>query len=398
MADNTLDFTTNSTFDFNEQLVELRSRRDSLTHRKSIAERFVETATIQIAQVDEQISVIMQFADMDDINTIPTAQNFIEDLATSRLEAHPGRTDKVRRGAMTAKEKEKMERQDEEKEKKKEEDARPMDKSQKRQPQRPAQPGEAVKPEEPIKTPAERQEAIREKLMQKDPRKQKEGLEELKKPENKDLGKDDPEFQKLVKDSDKRVMKFDKIRESLRKNLKELMQSDSDVVKKNLNELRAGRIGSGIAGFKEISKSTDNRFNNVAKAAKGLCDNVAQLYKEFDIKPEEALSREALNEAKPLFTRQTGEKSNEDKAIDRNSRQNRYMGESNELSESERAAFAMVKRVYGVDADKLPVADAKTTREMEIVRMIVREDFINTENKNTKATLIAPAMMGKGSR
>ncbi len=378
--------------DLNAQLKELEHERDSILYRKGVADRFSRTATIRINELDEQILLLNQFIGNDDINTIKPMADIFEDLTISRLEAHPSRTDKVRRGAMSPKEKAKMreEEQREEEKKKEENQSQPNDKSVPQQPQRPKQPGEKTKPEEPIKTPEERQEAIREKLMQKDPRKQKEGLEELKKPQNKDLGKDDPEFQKLVKDSGKRVEKFDKIRDSLRKNLKELMQSDSDVVKKNLGELRAGRIGSGMAGFKEISQSTDTRFNQVAKAAKGLCENVAQLYKEFDIKPEEALSREAMNEAKPLFTRQTGTKSNEDMAIDRNSRQNRYMGESQELSAEERAAFARVKRVYGVDADKLPPADAKTKQEMEIVRLIVREDLHNSENK-TKASLIMPA-------
>ncbi len=387
MADNNIDTEM--------QLAELKHRRNSLLHRKGVADHFSQTAETEIAKIDKEIQRI---TGPDDINSIKPKQSIIDDLSISRLEAHPSRNDKVHRGAMTPKEKERMEKEAEEKEKKREENARPAnDKSQPQQPQRPKQPGDHTPPQEPIKTPEERQEGIRQKLIQKDPRKQKEGLEELRKPENKDLGKDDPEFQKLVKNSEKRVMRFDKIRESLRKNLRELMQSDSEVVKKNLDKLRAGNIGSGIAGFKEISKSTDTRFNCVAKAAKGLCDNVEALYKEFDIKPAEALSRETLNEAKPMITRQTGEKSNEDKAIDRNSRQNRYMGESNELSEAERAAYATVKRVYGVDADKLPPTDAKTSREMEIVRLIVREDLINSENK-TKAALITPAMMGKGSR
>ncbi len=392
MADNEINF--------NEQIAELTRRRDSLAYRKKVADHFSETAGVEIEKIDNEIATIQLFVGQDTVNTIKPKQNAIEDLSISRLEAHPSPLDKVRRGAMTAKEKEKNEREAEEEEKKREEAARPAnDKSQPQQPQQPKQPGESTKPDEPIKTPEERQEAVREKLMQKDPRKQKEGLEELKKPENKDLGKNDPEFQKLVKDSDKRVMKFDKIRESLRKNLRELMQSDSDVVKKNLDHLRAGRIGAGMAGFKEIGKSTDSRFNSVAKAAKGLYENVTALYKEFDIKPEEALSRETLNEAKPMITRQTGEKSKEDKAIDRNSRQNRYMGESKELSEAEHEAYATIKQAYGIDADKLPPTNAKTSHEMEIVRLIVREDLINTENKNTKATLITPAMMSaKGGR
>mgnify|MGYP001552529768 CR=1 FL=1 len=198
-----------------------------------------------------------------------------------------------------------------------------------------------------------------------------------------------------MKESSKRVERFDKIRESLRKNLKELMQSDSEVVKKNMAELRAGRIGSGVAGFQEIARSTDTRFNSVAQAAKGLCQNVAALYKEFDIKPEEALSREALNEARPTFTRQTGNKTNDDKAVDRNSRQNRYMGESNELSEEERLAYAKVKKLFGVDADKLPPVDAKTKEEMAIVRAIIHEDAQKPNGKLKPAMIIQSTNEGR---
>ena len=76
-----------------------------------------------------------------------------------------------------------------------------------------------------------------------------------------------------------------------------------------------------------------------------------------------------------------GTKSNEDKAIDRNSRQNRYLGESNELSEEERHTFKVIKDVYGIEAEKLPPADAKTQKDMEIVRSIVHETALNPRGK-----------------
>lgn len=380
---------------FIERLKELQKERQSLDYRKSIAERFLKTAQAKLNEIDEEMTLINEFIGEADIND-PKAFREItaEDIAL--LEMHPSATDHVRRGAMTPKEKvqraKELKEEAEEKAKQEAEEIRPNDKS---RPQQPKRAGEKTEPEQPIKTPEERQAIITEKLKQKDPRKQKEGLEELKKPENKDLGKDDPEFQKLVKESSKRVERFDKIRESLRKNLKELMQSDSEVVKKNMAELRAGRIGSGVAGFQEIARSTDTRFNSVAQAAKGLCQNVAALYKEFDIKPEEALSREALNEARPIFTRQTGNKTNDDKAVDRNSRQNRYMGESNELSEEERLAYAKVKKLFGVDADKLPPIDAKTKEEMAIVRAIIHEDAQKPNGKLKPAMIIQSTNEGR---
>ena len=380
---------------FIERLKELQKERQSLDYRKSIAERFLKTAQAKLNEIDEEMTLINEFIGEADIND-PKAFREItaEDIAL--LEMHPTATDRVRRGAMTPKEKvqraKELKEEAEEKAKQEAEEIRPNDKS---RPQQPKRAGEKTEPEQPIKTPEERQASITEKLKQKDPRKQKEGLEELKKPENKDLGKDDPEFQKLVKESSKRVERFDKIRESLRKNLKELMQSDSEVVKKNIAELRAGRIGSGVAGFQEIARSTDTRFNSVAQAAKGLCQNVAALYKEFDIKPEEALSREALNEARPTFTRQTGNKTNDDKAVDRNSRQNRYMGESNELSEEERLAYAKVKKLFGVDADKLPPVDAKTKEEMAIVRAIIHEDAQKPNGKLKPAMIIQSTNEGR---
>ena len=375
--------------DFKKELENLYGQLFDLVRRKGVADHFSVTAQSKIDDIKEQIDVVRSFLDAEEINSIKQLEDRFNDQVM-RLDMRVRKGDTVRRGALTAKEKEAQAKEyEKEKEKRKEENDRPNDKSRPNQPKQPPKAGEAEKPEQ-LLPPQERQAAITEKLKQKDPRKQKEGLEELKKPQNKDLGKDDPTFQKLVKNADKRVERFDKVKDSLRKNLKTLMQSDSDVIKKNLADIRAGRIGSGVMGLKEVSNSTDGRFNEVAKAAKGVVENVGELYKEFDIKPEEALSREALNEAKPTFTRQTGIKSKEDMAIDRNSRQNRYMGESKELSVEERHVYKRIKDNFGMEADKLPAADAQTVRDMELVRNIVKEVALNPQG-NVKPTMIKPS-------
>ena len=378
-----------SSFDFQQQLELLNRQKADLLHRKKVADHFSQTAQRKLDEIDEQIFIIKGFLGEKDTNVIKPPEVF-DDKTNERFPLNP--TPKKFEPRLIVKGKSEEEAENEETEKKEKEaatqqaqQARP---NQPQQPRTPPQPDQPQQPQQPQElTPAERLEQIRQKLTQRDPRKQKEGLEELKKPENKELGKDDPVFQKLQKNAEKRVQRFDKIRESLRKNLKTLMQSDSEVVKKNLDHIRAGRIGMGMAGMKEIGKTTDPRFNDVAKAAKGLFENVSALYKEFDIKPEEALSREALNEAKPTFTRQMGFKSKEDKDIDRNSRQNRWLGQSNELSEEERHTYKKIKDIYGVEVDKLPPVDAQTQKDMWIIREIVKE------TAQTTTTKIKPALL-----
>ena len=319
-----------------------------------------------------------------DTNEIKPLEVF-DDKTNERFQANPAPQKFEPRLIVKGKQEEDAENEETEK-KEKEAFTQQAQPNQPQQPRTPPQPNQPQQPQQqPELTPAERLEQIRQKLTQRDPRKQKEGLEELKKPENKELGKDDPVFQKLKKNAEKRVQRFDKIRESLRKNLKTLMQSDSEVVKKNLDHIRAG--GMGMAGMKEIGKTTDPRFNDVAKAAQGLFENVSALYKEFGIKPEEALSREALNEAKPTFTRQMGFKSKEDKDIDRNSGQNRWLGQSNELSEEERHTYKKIKDIYGVEVDKLPPVDAQTQKDMWIIREIIKE------TAQTTTTKIKPALL-----
>lgn len=370
------------------QLKDLYRQRMDLIHRKSVADRFSETARKKLEEIEEQITILQQFMGSEETNNLKEQHTF-DEASNQRLDIQLQKLHIDQGLVLDAKQKEEQKEEEKEKEKEKQEKEAVLPPRLKAaQPQQPARPDEPQQQQgQQELTPEQRKELIRQKLSERDPRKQKQGLDELKKPENKDLGKDDPVFQKLQKNAEKRVEKFEKIRESLRKNLKTLMQSDSDVVKKNLAEIRAGRIGSGLAGMKEIGKSTDGRFNEVAGAAHGLFQNVAALYKEFDIKPEEALSRSALDEARPTFTRQMGFKSKADKEIDRNSNQNTYMGQSNELSEEERNAYKKIKEAYGVEVDKLPPVDAQTQRDMDIVRDIVRETAQNPNGK-IKPTLI----------
>ena len=375
-----------SSFDFQQQLELLNRQKADLLHRKKVADHFSQTAQRKLDEIDEQILIIKGFLGEKDTNEIKPLEVF-DDKTNERFQANPAPQKFEPRLIVKGKQEEDAENEETEK-KEKEAFTQQAQPNQPQQPRTPPQPNQPQQPQQqPELTPAERLEQIRQKLTQRDPRKQKEGLEELKKPENKELGKDDPVFQKLQKNAEKRVQRFDKIRESLRKNLKTLMQSDSEVVKKNLDHIRAGRIGMGMAGMKEIGKTTDPRFNDVAKAAQGLFENVSALYKEFGIKPEEALSREALNEAKPTFTRQMGFKSKEDKDIDRNSGQNRWLGQSNELSEEERHTYKKIKDIYGVEVDKLPPVDAQTQKDMWIIREIIKE------TAQTTTTKIKPALL-----
>lgn len=377
------DFSFDAT-DFQFQLEILNRQRTELLRRKQVADRFSETARQKLSEIDAQIALIKDILGEKD-PLIRQQKEWPETPLNERLETAP---QKARFEPVLI-----VKAKQEEEENKKEEAFQANQagaNNSQQHPQTPPQPNQPGNPQQqPLQelSPAERLEKIRQKLTQRDPRQQKEGLEELKKPENKDLGKDDPVFQKLQKNAEKRVLRFDKIRENLRKNLKTLMQSDSEIVKRNLDHIRAGRIGMGMAGMKEIGKSTDPRFNEVARAAKGLFDNVCALYKEFGIKPEEALSREALNEAKPTLTRQMGFKSKEDKEVDRNSRQNRWWGQSNELSEEERHIYKKIRDAYGVEADKLPPIDAQTKNDMGIIREIVQE------TARAPASKIKPAVM-----
>lgn len=382
--------------DFQKQLEALYREKQELLRRKLVADKFSETARKKLEDIDEQIAIMKQFIGSEEINTLKPVEVF-DDLTHKRFDnaAFPGQVKgKV---ILSAEKIEELKEKELEEEKEKREAQQPLTPAQQAaQPKQPARPNDPQQPQKPIETPEQKTERIRQQLSQRDPRKQQDALEELKKPENKDLAKDDPVFQKLKKNAEKRVERFKKVRLSLRKNLKTLMQSDSEVVKKNMDELRAGRIGSGLAGMKEIGKSTDARFNDVAKACKGLFENVEELYKEFDIQPKEALSREAMNDAKPLFTRQMGFKSKEDREIDRNSRQNKFMGQSNELSEEERHTYKIKLRdMYGVNVDQLPAIDAETHKDMRIIREIIKEDAQAAHNEvRNPAALMAATVRG----
>ena len=234
---------TEDGLNFLERLEELEQQRSSLIHRREVANRFIQTATLLLRDVNAEIELLRQFIDGEEINTIQPMEQISDDFLRSKFLEQGIIPEQPRRGAMTAKEKEKRVKEAEEEKTKRKESAlpNPTDKS---RPAQPMQPNQPVQPEQPIKTPEERKEDITKKLTQRDPREQKKGLEELKKPENKDLGKDDPEFQKLIKDSKKRVEKFDKIQESLRKNLREFT-GGTLIERKQLYESRGRGKGTG---------------------------------------------------------------------------------------------------------------------------------------------------------
>jgi len=150
--------------------------------------------------------------------------------------------------------------------------------------------------------------------------------------------------------------------------------------------LRAGKVGSAVAGLKEISSSV--KFDNeVGMAAKGVVKGVEDLYKMFNIKPEEALNKEMLEEARPVFTHQMAEKGRNDREIDLKSRQNKVWGESRELTDEERAALKRIAQSTG--SDKLPSESKK--EDMKLVK-----DLLVDTVKSAKAKTIVPPIIAKG--
>ncbi len=263
----------------------------------------------------------------------------------------------ARRGAMTKKEKDEMY----EEAKKKQQDDRAHSKGQPANRQnRPLRPGEKpVQPDFNRMTPEQKKEFINQKLKNKDPREQKQGLEILKKPENKEFLQEmmqDKEFQKTFQNAEKMVGKYDKIRDSMRKNLKSLMRSSSDVVKLQISRLRAGKVGQSVSGLKEIASSV--RFDNeVGKAAGGVVKGVEEMYKLFGIKPEESLNKQLLEEAKPIFTHQMAEKGKNDREVDLKSKQNKVWGETKEITDKEKAVVQEISSQKG--AENLPKVEKK---------------------------------------
>ena len=276
----------------------------------------------------------------------------------------------ARRGAMTKKEKDEM--VEEAKKKQKEERSTSTGQPVNR-PNRPLRPGEKpVQPDFNKMTPDQKKEFINKKLKNKDPREQKEGLEILKKPENKEFFQEmmkDKEFQKTFQNAEKMVGKYDKIRDSMRKNLKSLMRSSSDVVKLQISRLRSGKVGSAVSGLKEIAGSV--RFDNeVGKAAGAVVKGVEEMYKLFGIKPEESLNKQILEEAKPIFTHQMAEKGKNDREIDLKSKQNKIWGETKEITDKEKQVVQEISLRQG--SENLP----KVEKKDDVKQVVDKEEEI----------------------
>lgn len=273
----------------------------------------------------------------------------------------------ARRGAMSKKEKDEL--VEEAKKKQKEERSASTGQPVNR-PNRPLRPGEKpMQPDFSKMTPDQKKDFINKKLKNKDPREQKEGLEILKKPENKEFFQEmmkDKEFQKTFQNAEKMVGKYDKIRDSMRKNLKSLMRSSSDVVKLQISRLRSGKVGSAVSGLKEISSSV--RFDNeVGKAAGAVVKGVEEMFKLFGIKPEESLNKQILEEAKPIFTHQMAEKGKNDREIDLKSKQNKIWGETKEITDQEKKVVQEISLKQG--SENLPKVEKK-----DDVKQVVDKD------------------------
>lgn len=263
----------------------------------------------------------------------------------------------ARRGAMSKKEKDELveEAKKKQKEERSNSSGQPVNK-----PNRPLRPGEKpIQPDFNKMTPDQKKDFINKKLKNKDPREQKQGLEILKKPENKEFLQEmmkDKDFQKTFQNAEKMVGKYDKIRDSMRKNLKSLMRSSSDVVKLQISRLRSGKVGSAVSGLKEIAGSV--RFDNeVGKAAGSVVKGVEEMYKLFGIKPEESLNKQILDEAKPIFTHQMAEKGKNDREVDLKSKQNKVWGETKEITDQEKAVVQEISTKQG--AENLPKVEKK---------------------------------------
>lgn len=373
--------------EFVKQLEELERHKQQLLHGRGVAGRFLSNSEKRLNEIDDQIQIIHQFLDAEGVENTILPPDSLDERENKIFEIHPRRRDLIQQ--MTVKEKKALLKEaEEEREAKEESVERVTDPNQPQQPQQPRQPNDfgktPIPEQQKLLTLDERKDAIRKKLSERDPRKMKEGLTELKKPENKDLTDDDPAFSKLIKNAEGKVNKYDKIQDSMRRNLKTLMQSASDVVKMRIADLRAGRIGAGVVGLKEISNSA-SFGNEVAGAANKVVNGVKELYKEFDIKPEEALSKELLEEARPIFTREMSEKSVSDRDIDLHSRQNKLWGDTKEITDEELETLKKIKELTGTD--KLPPVAKK--EDMKLVKDIVTEIAKNPQGRGPVTTIIA---------
>ncbi|MBQ8251612.1 MAG: hypothetical protein IJY92_06870 [Alphaproteobacteria bacterium] len=371
----------------NDKIKNLRRYRRWLKRGLNFVGVFIQEKTLELKDIEQQLEQLeISFLDPSErkAKAVLPAE-MLSNTGAQEMTIGIGYRGQARRGALTKKEKEELVEVAEKKKKAEREGASAQPGQQPGKPR----PGDKVQQPWKLMTPAEKKAFITKKLKEKDPRQQKEAIDLLKKPENKpflDEFMKDKEFEKTYKNAETMVGKYDKIRTSIRKNLKTLMRSSSDVVKAQVSLLRAGKVGSAVAGLKEISSSV--KFDNdVGMAAKGVVKGVEDLYKMFNIKPEEALNKEMLEEARPVFTHQMAEKGRNDREIDLKSRQNKVWGESRELTDEERAALKRIAQSTG--SDKLPSESKK--EDMKLVK-----DLLVDTVKSAKAKTIVPPIIAKG--
>lgn len=372
----------------NNKLRNLKRYRRWLKKGLTFVNAFVQKKTLELKEIEDQLEMLeISFLDPSErkVKAVVPAEMLVGHTSTE-MTIGVGYRGEARRGAMSKKEKDELV-EVAEKKKKAERDSSSTQPGQ-QQPGKP-RPGDKVQQPWKLMTPIEKKKFVTEKLKQKDPRQQKEAIDLLKKPENKPFLEEfmkDKEFEKTYKNAETMVGKYDKIRTSIRKNLKTLMRSSSDVVKAQVSLLKAGKVGSAVAGLKEVSRSV--KFDNeVGMAAKGVVKGVEDLYKMFNIKPEEALNKEMLEEARPVFTHQMAEKGRNDREIDLKSRQNKVWGESRELTDEERAALERISKTTG--SKDLPSISKK--EDMKLVKELLSDTV-----KSTKAKTVLPPVIVKG--
>lgn len=372
---------------------EIENLKKELNMRKLSLQQKLKSSLIMRQKIQEELNEIQEQLDLLGLPILSPSEKTIKPVIPSELVAGPPLASALkeinfkgtaRRGAMSRKEKEELVEIAEKKKKEEHQIAggQPIAK-----PGRPIRPGEKpLNPQQPM-TPEQKKEFITNKLKQRDPRQQKEGFEFLKKPENKGLLPElmkDKEFEKLYKSAEKTVAKYDDIKNTMRKSLKTLMRSSSDVVKLQVSKLRSGKIGSAVSGLKEISNAV-NFDNEVGKAAGNVVKGVQELYKMFGIKPEEALNKELLDEAKPVFTHQMAEKGKYDREIDVKSRQNRLWGETKEITDEEKELLKKISKTTG--SDKLP--SVKKKEDMKLVKELIVDIAKNPNGKIPLTALVS---------
>lgn len=372
----------------NDKIKNLRRYRRWLKRGLNFVGVFIQEKNLELKDIEKQLEQLeISFLDPTErkAKAVVPAE-MLTQSGSQEVTIGVGYRGNARRGALTRKEKEELVEVAEKKKKLEREGSSSQPGQQ--QPGKP-RPGDKVQQPWKLMTPAEKKAFITKKLKQKDPRQQKEAIDLLKKPENKPFLEEfmkDKDFEKTYKNAETMVGKYDKIRNSIRKNLKTLMRSSSDVVKAQVALLRSGKVGSAVAGLKEISGAV--KFDNeVGMAAKGVVKGVEDLYKMFNIKPEEALNKEMLEEARPVFTHQMAEKGRNDREIDLKSRQNKVWGETKELTDEERDALKRISQSTG--SDKLPSESKK--EDMKLVK-----DLLVDTVKSAKAKTIVPPIIAKG--